>query len=391
MLLFVNSFIDRPGNIGMRAGRILEALNAQGEAADCVCRGTQTRLRHVRYLEMGIRGHLPRLLNALRIYAAPWFDHRPLDIALFERFSLRYLPGLLRNGERKIAHVWDYCPRLIARLQAAGCRVLLDVPIAPCTYVKRLHQEGKAAFLPEFPRSMTLEMQAFRQADRLLAPSVFVADELVKSGISPEKISIVEFGCVPRLSPTLPLRESASGLDFCFAGNINLRKGVADLLAAWSDPAFSNDRLHLCGRLYPEARRILRTGHYSSVITPGFINPGEYFQGCDVFVFPSWMEGSAKAVYEAMACGLPVIVTHSAGSIARDGLEGFIVPAGDVAGLKARMLWLKAHPEQRKAMGEAARIRAGEFSWRRYAERVIQVYRDCLEETAGTVNQGTSD
>ena len=47
----------------------------------------------------------------------------------------------------------------------------------------------------------------------------------------------------------------------------------------------------------------------------------------DVFVFPSLFEGSAVVTYEALACGLPSVVTPSAGSVVRDGAEGFLVPA----------------------------------------------------------------
>ena len=45
----------------------------------------------------------------------------------------------------------------------------------------------------------------------------------------------------------------------------------------------------------------------------------------DVFVFPSLFEGSAVVTYEALASGLPSIVTPRAGSVVRDGIEGFLV------------------------------------------------------------------
>ena len=50
----------------------------------------------------------------------------------------------------------------------------------------------------------------------------------------------------------------------------------------------------------------------------------------DVFVFPSLFEGSAVVTYEALAAGLPSVVTPSAGSVVRDGVEGFIVPRGEI-------------------------------------------------------------
>ena len=50
----------------------------------------------------------------------------------------------------------------------------------------------------------------------------------------------------------------------------------------------------------------------------------------DVFAFPSLFEGSAVVTYEALACGLPSIVTPSAGSVVRDGIEGFLVPTSSI-------------------------------------------------------------
>ena len=51
----------------------------------------------------------------------------------------------------------------------------------------------------------------------------------------------------------------------------------------------------------------------------------------DVFAFPSLFEGSAVVTYEALACGLPSVVTPESGSVARDGVDGFVVPSGDAS------------------------------------------------------------
>jgi glycosyltransferase involved in cell wall biosynthesis len=86
----------------------------------------------------------------------------------------------------------------------------------------------------------------------------------------------------------------------------------------------------------------------------------------DVFVFPSLFEGSAVVTYEALACGLPSVVTPDAGSVVRDGVEGLLVPAGDVGRLAEGMERLGSDPELRASLGRAARRRAEEFDWLRY-------------------------
>lgn len=368
---FVNSFVNQPGNIGMRTGHVLRALRS----GVCICRGTQARQDGVAYFEMGWLGQLPRLMNAVRIYLAPWYNHRPLDIRLFEWFALRQLARLPGLGGLQVAHVWDACPGLIRQLQARGLRVVVDVPIAPLSYGRRMRLTGQSDFLLDDQRLLDIELEAYAAADHLIAPSEFVADELTRAGVPVAKITIVEFGVQLPDMPTAP-RPAKVGLDFCFVGNVSRRKGIQELVSAWSDPDFSEDRLHLCGRLFPDVRQCLAGAAGGQLLTPGFVDPFDYLRRCDVFVLPSWLEGSSKAVFEAMACGLPAIVSHSTGSVVRDGIDGFVIDAGDVAALRERMQWFKQHPERVRSMGDAARARARQFTWPRYADRVLQVYAE---------------
>ena len=375
---FANTFVGKRGNIGVRTAKVLEHIVELGAQGVCVCRGTVVDIHKTKFIEMGWLGHLPRAMNAVRIYLWPSFSHRRFDIALFESFSLHHLKSLLRYGPYCVAHVWDYCPRLIRRLKAEGMCVLLDVPIAPSTYAWRLRASGRAPFLQVDRKIMDAETSAFEEADRVIAPSVFVASELKRAGVPSSKIVVIEFGVdMKEYSPherQIIESKEKHGLDFCFIGLVNRRKGVPELLRAWSHPAFLSDRLHLCGRVFPEVRADLARAKGGRVILPGFVRPEKYLPQCDVFVFPSWLEGSAKAVFEAMACGLPVIVTESAGSIARDGIDGFVIKAGDTAALRERMIWFKENPHRRIEMGRCAQLHARAFSWERYASRIFGLY-----------------
>src|SRR5205814_3856754 len=86
----------------------------------------------------------------------------------------------------------------------------------------------------------------------------------------------------------------------------------------------------------------------------------------DVFVFPSLFEGSAVVTYEALACGLPSIVTPNAGSVVRDGVDGFLVASRDVEALAKSMERLGDDAELRATMAVEARRRAEAFDWPRY-------------------------
>ena len=366
---FVNSFVGRPGNVGVRTGHILKHLESKGS---CVCRGSEIHLPKVDYLEMGLFGHMPRVLNGIRIHIAPQFDHRKWDISLFEAFALHSLDRI----STEVAHVWDACPKLIRNLKNRGVPVLLDVPIAPSHYVRKVLNSSKEAFLSTSLKLYEWEQKAFAEVDLIVAPSTFVASVLYEMGLE-DKTIVIEFGVDIPKKPIVResfYSNSNTGIDFCFVGNINRRKGIRELMEAWSCSAFREDRLHLCGRVNSDVNSYLMKNTPGKVIIPGFTNPFEYMAKCDVFVLPSWLEGSAKSVYEAMACGLPSVVTHSAGSIIRDGIDGFIINAGDVKELREKMLWLKNNPDQAMTMGKTAAQRARHFTWELYSKRIIELY-----------------
>jgi glycosyltransferase involved in cell wall biosynthesis len=77
------------------------------------------------------------------------------------------------------------------------------------------------------------------------------------------------------------------------------------------------------------------------------------------FVLPSWYEGWARVIPEAMSCGIPVVMTDvgCAGEVPRDGVEGFVVPVGDDEAL-ARAMRAIAEPGRHALMAAAARRRA---------------------------------
>ena len=76
-----------------------------------------------------------------------------------------------------------------------------------------------------------------------------------------------------------------------------------------------------------------------------------------------------------MASGLPSIVTPNTGSIVRDGQDGFIIEPGDPEALRAAMVNFKEHPHLMQEMGASAADYIRDFSWSRYAESVLNVYK----------------
>jgi glycosyltransferase involved in cell wall biosynthesis len=102
------------------------------------------------------------------------------------------------------------------------------------------------------------------------------------------------------------------------------------------------------------------------------------FSQADVFAFPSLAEGSALVTYEAQASGLPCVVTHEAGSVVRDGIEGFVVPSCDSTELANRIYKLYKDEDLRREMAVASRKRAEEFTWQRYHMDLVEILETVL-------------
>jgi glycosyltransferase involved in cell wall biosynthesis len=108
---------------------------------------------------------------------------------------------------------------------------------------------------------------------------------------------------------------------------------------------------------------------------------GRTLADCDVFALASDYEGLPVAVIEAMAAGRPVVATAVGGvpELIENGVHGFLVQAGDVAGLRRAIAALVCDPQLRQKLGENARERAREFS----AGRMIAAYAALFEQLVG--------
>jgi glycosyltransferase involved in cell wall biosynthesis len=96
----------------------------------------------------------------------------------------------------------------------------------------------------------------------------------------------------------------------------------------------------------------------------------------DLFVLTSRWEGLPRVYLEALTSGVPVVGTRvdGASDVIRDGVNGFLVEPGDVAGLADRVLWLLTHPAHAKQMGARGTNLSIQFDCYEMVRRQEQVY-----------------
>jgi glycosyltransferase involved in cell wall biosynthesis len=220
-------------------------------------------------------------------------------------------------------------------------------------------------------------------ADRVVVPSEHIAATLVRHGTPRDRVRVIPYAADCRRFRPLADRGQAASCTFLFAGGISQRKGIKYLLEAWRRIRRPGWRLQLLGPL-PRDPGPLRP-YLDEVQILGRVAHSEVaarMAAADVFVFPSLFEGSAVVTYEALACGLPSVVTADSGSVVRDGVEGFLVAPRDVESLAERLERLGTDPRLREEMGLAARARALSFDWPRYHAALVDVVREVVGPSA---------
>jgi D-inositol-3-phosphate glycosyltransferase len=105
-----------------------------------------------------------------------------------------------------------------------------------------------------------------------------------------------------------------------------------------------------------------------------------YYSAAEILVMPSYYESFGMVALESMACGTPVVASHTGGLayLVQDGLNGFTVSGGDARGLARRMSQLLADPVLRERIGRQAAEYAQSYAWENIAGRIKDVYSELL-------------
>jgi glycosyltransferase involved in cell wall biosynthesis len=163
-----------------------------------------------------------------------------------------------------------------------------------------------------------------------------------------------------------------------FVGSACLRKGVHYLVRAYEQLKLANAELVLAGTVAPEMETFLRK-HASSFRHLGDIPKVELYgvySQASVLVLPSIADAYPLVALEALACGLPVIISENTGTkdLITDGKEGFVVPIRDEEAIQDRLLRLYSDPERLAEMSQAASRKSPACGWDVYMDRALQIY-----------------
>ncbi|PYU14360.1 MAG: hypothetical protein DMG29_09805 [Acidobacteria bacterium] len=282
---------------------------------------------------------------------------------------------------------YDSCAqRTFEGAKSLGTLCVLDQSIGHiCTGLQLLREEAKLH--PDFADSLPTKVpewliercsQEALLADCVLSPSEYVRHSLIANGVEPARIAALPFGVDPeRFQP--PPERTEKTFRVLFVGQLSQRKGIKYLLEAFRNLRLPSAELVLVGNVAGSGKGLLRyRDMFQHIPNVPRAEVHHWFERADVFVYPSLHEGSALAIYEALACGLPIITTPNSGSMVQDGIQGYIVPIRDVERLKEKILLLYENRELRQEMSRRARLRAEEFTWAAYRQRLGSILLNLL-------------
>lgn len=311
---------------------------------------------------------IPRLLR--------WYYYRNGDQVARKLAGKRFLKDM-RNFDA--AYIWP--GSLIENLQSVK---QMGKPI----FLERINcYTGKAAqILDDAYRKLGVTPQHLNNtktpekellevglADFIFCPSPEVKQSFQEAGVPKEKLLLTSYGWSPHRFPRRPVKQSFTDgeITVLFVGYICVRKGAHLLLQAW-ERAGLRGKLVLCGRMEPVIAETCKDIlNRSDVIHQEYnLDIGTMYQEADVFAFPSLEEGSPLVAYEAMAHGLPMLVSSmGSGGVVRDGVDGMIIPPYDTEQWIEALQRLAASADLRAQFSISARQRAEEFTWDQVANR----------------------
>ncbi|GAB4240998.1 MAG: hypothetical protein OHK0028_19330 [Deltaproteobacteria bacterium] len=307
----------------------------------------------------------------------------------------------IRRHGCDVFHGWTTeCLHSLEEAKRIGAKTIVERPAPHPATAWRLLREEYERWGVSFPRDdgnrwlrgidwtrrdVVVAPMEFSLADRVVVQSEFGVRSFIEQGFSPEKMVLLPRAVDLKQFPP-PAEIKKTPFRVLYVGTVCLRKGFLDLLHAWTGLGLPGGELWVVGAVHEEIVPFLATCRDDpSIRFFGHVREGagRFFPDATVFVLPSITEGSAKTTYEAMGAGLPVITTLNAGSVVRDGVDGFIVPIRDPDAIKERLLQLYKNREMGRVLGRSGRDRVAQFSWETYENRLISIYEEFLGGSVG--------
>jgi glycosyltransferase involved in cell wall biosynthesis len=320
------------GGLGRHMGEILDALARAGSPGSCISGSARegSPPRHA----LG----LPYLASVLRAMPAlpssPGVRARAAMIE-FDDFAAARLPA----AQNLIAFNGQALAQFAAARRAGFASVSL---VSANPHLRRLSRQHALAHR-RYPlegswatRLLDRNLAEYARADRIYFASEYVRESFLEQGIRDELLVRFPLTPDPRYRPEAG-RAPAERFEIVYVGSLAVHKGVPLLIDAVRRLPELDIGLRLVGGWgTPGMRRFVeraRAADRRITVCPG--DPLDHLRAASLCVHPAYEDGFAYAPAEALAAGVPVIVSEDTGmkELLDRGRDGLVLPTGDLDAL----------------------------------------------------------
>lgn len=235
---------------------------------------------------------------------------------------------------------------------------------------------------------LSIELGLATWTRRVIAVSPEEQRAAIRLGFGRSRVVLVpngvgEMRLVPRDEARREMGVPPDAIVVGFVGRLVEQKAPEVLIEAFAITARTEPRVRLAlvgnGPLEPSLRELAqRLGISEKIIWLGERDARGVLAGFDLFALASRKEGLPYVVLEAMAAGLPVVATSSAGSeiLVIPGVNGAVVPADDPAAFAQAMIELVTDPARMARCAQGSRDRVARFTIDAMVEGTLDAYLD---------------
>jgi len=341
------SAVPGAGGLGRHLQEILDAFARRGERVDCLCGPSAAELtgapgvsvqRGSRDAALLAGGGMAMARIGARAAAAParvspawraWRANVEFDLAAAA--SRRQVEQLVAFAGQALAQLRG------ARRAATSVRAVMSAT-AHIASVERQHALARSRHPIEPAWSGRLQRRSlleYGEAQRIYVSSDYALQSFLEAGVPAERMALFPLTPAARFAPTGA--PSVGTFDVVYVGGLSVVKGTPVLLDAFARLPHRDLRLLLVGG--PETRgmrrhlALARARDARIVVCPG--DPLKALRQAQLYVHPSYSDGFGYAPAEALACGVPAIVSEDTGmkELIAAGLPGLVLATGEVDAL----------------------------------------------------------
>lgn len=333
-----------------------------------------------------------KLLEAALVRVFRWNGARERIWEASARRYDHYVARRVRLSQRvpnRVLHGWaSHCRETLRAAKAEGIKTFLESACPhPVFKTKLLSEEAERMGVPykESPRWIDTVNAECELADRIVVPSTYSYDSFVQLGYARSKLVRVPLGVnVEEIRPRrLPgtTGEGRRPFKVLMVGTDALRKGAYYLLRAWQKLRLKDAELIIRCGVTENAMPLLDQPGVKHIAGVSRAELVRLYQDATIFCFPSVDDGFGLVVLEAMAAGLPVIISEHVGAkdLVKEGIEGFVVPIRNIDRLCEKIEYFYENPDAVMEMGGNARKLAEQYDWSRYGDAMLNAYRGSFE------------